>query len=78
MSPFPQSVANSSAFSMVFLVPSPVAIVLRIPKNLKRPRWIRGLSVLKQVSVAVSDVQKCSFVVGDQCRRYVCKKRKQK
>ncbi len=36
MSPFPQSVANSSAFSTVFLVPSPVDIVLlRVPKNLE-------------------------------------------
>ncbi len=34
--------------------------------------------VLKQVSVVVPNVQKHSFVVGDQCRRYVCKKRKQK
>ncbi len=33
---------------------------------------------VNQVSEAVSNVQKCSFVVGDQCRRYVCKKRKQK
>ncbi len=38
MSPFPQSVANTSAFSTVFLVPSPVAFVLRVSKNLKRRR----------------------------------------
>ncbi len=38
MSPFPQSVANPSAFSAVFLDPSPVAIVLlRVPKNLEWP-----------------------------------------
>ncbi len=35
MSPLPQSVANTSAFSTVFLVPSPVAFVLRVSKNLK-------------------------------------------
>ncbi len=38
VSPFPQSVANSSAFSTVFLDPSPVAIVLlHVPKNLEWP-----------------------------------------
>ncbi len=36
MSPFPQSVANTSAISTEFLVPSPMAFVLRVPKNLKR------------------------------------------
>ncbi len=41
MSPFPQSVSNTSAISTVFFVPSPVFFVLRVPKNLKRPRWIR-------------------------------------
>ncbi len=38
MSPFPQSVVNTSAISTVFLVPSPVVFVLRVPKNLKRPQ----------------------------------------
>ncbi len=33
MSPFPQSVTNTSAISTVFLVPSPVAFVLRVPKT---------------------------------------------
>ncbi len=29
-------------------------------------------------SEAVSNVQECTFVIGDQCRRYVCKNRNQK
>ncbi len=38
MSPFPQSVANPSVFSMVFVDPSPVAIVfLRVSKNIEWP-----------------------------------------
>ncbi len=48
MSPFPQSVADSSAFPVVILDPSPpgfiqVAIVLfRVLKYLIWPCWIRG------------------------------------
>ncbi len=46
MSPFPQSVADSSAFPAVFLSPPgiiQVAIVLlRVLKNLQWPCWIRG------------------------------------
>jgi len=37
--------------------------------------WIK--CGMKQVSVAVSNVQKCYFVVSDHCRCYMCKKRKQ-
>ncbi len=45
MSPFPQSVVNSSAFSTVFLVPSPVAIVLliRVPKESRVARMNSGI-----------------------------------
>ncbi len=48
MSPFPQSFADPSMFPAVLLDPSPrgviqVAIVLlRVPKDLEWPRWIRG------------------------------------
>ncbi len=48
VSPYPLSVANPRVFAAVFLHQLPrwviqVAIVLlRIPKNLKWPRWIRG------------------------------------
>ncbi len=80
MSPFPQSVVDSSAFPAVFLLPLGIFqvafVLLRVPKYLQWPRWIRGQSVLKQVSVAVSNVQKCYFVINNQCRYYACKKRK--
>ncbi len=52
------------------------AIVLGVPKYLQWPRWICGQSVLNQVSVALSNVQKCFFVVNNHCRRYMCKNRK--
>ncbi len=68
MSPFPQSVVDSSTFPAVFLSPPGIIqvafVLLGAPKYLQWPCWIRGYSVLKQVSVAVSNVQKCSFVVN--------------
>ncbi len=77
MSPFPRSVVDSSTFPTVFLSPPGIIQVafvqLGAPKYLQWPRWIRGLSVLDQVSVALSNVQKCSFVVNNHCRRYTCK-----
>ncbi len=67
MSPFPQSVADTSVSPTVFLSPPGIIQVafvhLGAPKYLQWPRWIRGKSVLKQVSAAVSNVQECSFVV---------------
>ncbi len=48
MSPFPQSVADPSAFPTVLLNPLPpgvmqvTIVLLRIPEYLKWPRWIRG------------------------------------
>ncbi len=67
MSPFPQSVADTSASPTVFLSPPGIIQVtfvhLGAPKYLQWPCWIREKSVLKQVSAAVSNVQECSFVV---------------
>ncbi len=49
MSPFPQSVADTSAFPAVFLYPPGIIqvafVLLGVPKYLQWPRWIRGLSV---------------------------------
>ncbi len=57
MSPFPQSVADSSTFPAVFLSPPGIIqvafVLLGAPKYLQWPCWIHGYSVLKQVSVAV-------------------------
>ncbi len=64
MSPFPQSVADSSVFPVVFLSPPEVIqvafVLLSVPKYLQWPRWIHG-SVLKHVSVALSNVQNVFF-----------------
>ncbi len=79
MSPYPQSVTNSSTFPTVFLSPPGIIeaafVNFGAPKYLQWPRWIRGSSVLDQVSVTLSNIQKCSFVVHNHCRRYTCKKR---
>ncbi len=80
MSPFPQSVAYSSASPPMFLLPPAVVQVvivqLVVPKYLQWPRWVRGQSILNQVSVALSKVQKCSSVVHNHCRRYTYQKEK--
>ncbi len=82
MSPFPQSVAYSSASPAVFplspVVIQVVIVQLVVPKYLQWPRWVRGQSDLNQVSVALSNVQKCSSVVHNHCRRYTYKKRNKK
>ncbi len=76
---FPQSVADSSTSPAVFLLPPAVIQVvivqLGVPKYLQWPRWVCGQSVLNQVSVALSNVQKCSFVVHNHCSRYTYKEK---
>ncbi len=73
MSPFPQSVADSSAFPAVLL--DRLRGLFRWPLFSSAFRSISNGHVgfvdkvsLKQVSVALSNVQKYYFVVTDQCR----------
>ncbi len=65
MSPFPQSVTYSSVSPAMF--PTPPGIIeaafvnLGAPKYLQWPRWGPWISVLKQVSAVVPNVQKVFF-----------------
>ncbi len=64
---FSQSVADPSVFPVVLLDPSPRGFIQVASAFRRISSDHAGFveSVLKQVSVAVSNVQKCSFAVSD-------------